>query len=153
MAAALAEHAPAANIVIMAAAVADFRPAGDVVDKSTAKLKKSGGVPELVLEPTPDILASLGASKPAGQVLVGFAAETSDLVANATRKLRAKNLDLIVANDVSQPGVGFQHDTNAVTLVDANGETTNIALTDKKAIAKAVVDTVVGILTSKIKNL
>ena len=151
MAAALADLAPSANVVIMAAAVADFRPVGDVSGKAS-KLKKSHGVPEVVLEPTVDILAGLGAHKPTGQVLVGFAAETSDLIANATGKLRAKNLDLVVANDVSQPGVGFQHDTNAVTLVHANGATTDIALTDKKAIAKAVVDTVVGILASKTKN-
>ena len=104
-----------------------------------------------MLEPTVDILAGLGAHKPAGQVLVGFAAETDDLIANATSKLRGKNLDLVVANDVSQPGVGFQHDTNAVTLVHANGTTSNVALTDKKAIAKAVVDTVVEILASKSK--
>ena len=151
MAAALAELAPSANVVIMAAAVADFRPVGDVSGKHS-KLKKSQGVPEIVLEPTTDILSGLGAIKPAGQVLVGFAAETSDLIANATGKLRAKQLDLVVANDVSQPGVGFQHDTNAVTLIHADGTTTNIALTDKKAIAKVVIDTVVEILVSKIKN-
>ena len=151
MAAALAERAPSANVVIMAAAVADFRPVGDPSDKA-GKLKKSHGVPEVVLEPTTDILAGLGAHKPAGQVLVGFAAETSDLIANATGKLHAKKLDLVVANDVSQPGVGFQHDTNAVTLVHADGTTTSIALTDKKAIAKAVMDTVVEILASKSTN-
>lgn len=151
MAAALGDYAPAANVVVMAAAVADFRPVIDPSDQNI-KLKKSKGVPEVVLEPTTDILAGLGANKTADQVLVGFAAETSDLIANATSKLRAKNLDLIVANDVSKPGVGFQHDTNAVTLVHADGTTISIALTDKRAIAKAVMDTVVGILTSKIKN-
>ncbi len=151
MAAALAKHAPKANVIIMAAAVADFRPSGDVSGKTAKmkKLKKSDGIPEVVLEPTTDILAGLGANKPAGQVLVGFAAETDDLIANATSKLRAKNLDLIVANDVSQPGVGFQYDTNAVTLLHADGTSTAIALTDKKAIAKAVVDTVVEILETK----
>ena len=74
-------------------------------------------MPEIVLEPTPDILAGLGAAKRPGQVLVGFAAETDDLVANAQSKLVAKHLDLIVANDVSAPGVGFGHDTNAVVLL------------------------------------
>ena len=87
----------------------------------------------------------MGESKPAGQVLVGFAAETSDLVANAEAKLRRKNLDLIVANDVSAPGVGFHHNTNAVTLVRPGGITTNVALSDKRSIAKAVLDTVVEI--------
>jgi phosphopantothenoylcysteine decarboxylase/phosphopantothenate--cysteine ligase len=148
MSAAVAKLAAAADVIIMAAAVADFRPVGDVADR-TEKLKKGKGVPDIVLEPTPDILAGLGADKPSGQVLVGFAAETSDLITNATQKLRSKNLDLIVANDVSKPGVGFQHDTNAVTLVNANGMTTTIGLTDKKAVAKAVVDTVVEILATK----
>jgi phosphopantothenoylcysteine decarboxylase / phosphopantothenate---cysteine ligase len=123
---------------VMAAAVADFRP----VQAATGKIKKDGGVPQVVLEPTPDILAGLGARKRSGQVLVGFAAETSDLVANAQSKLRRKNLDLIVANDVSAPGVGFQHDTNEVTVVAADGSITRIALADKSTIAAAVLDSV-----------
>jgi phosphopantothenoylcysteine decarboxylase/phosphopantothenate--cysteine ligase len=102
-------------------------------------------LPEIILEPTPDILAALGAIKPDGQVLVGFAAETDDLVDNADRKLRRKNLDLIVANDVSAPGVGFQHDTNAVCLLRPDAEPVTISLTDKRSIARAVLDTVVDI--------
>ena len=131
--------AAAADVVIMAAAVADFRP------KAPAghKLKKADGVPELVLEPTPDILAALGASKRAGQVLVGFAAETSDLVAAATRKLRGKHLDLVVANDVSATGAGFDADTNAVVLVGADGSEQTVRLTDKREVARAVLDAVV----------
>ena len=135
---AMLELAQRADVVVMAAAVADFRP----VHAAEGKIKKDGGVPQIVLEPTPDILAALGAVKPAGQTLVGFAAETSDLVANATGKLRRKQLDLIVANDVGAPGVGFQHDTNAVTLVSADGTVTEVALADKRAIARAVVDNV-----------
>ncbi|MFM2077717.1 MAG: phosphopantothenoylcysteine decarboxylase/phosphopantothenate--cysteine ligase, partial [Actinomycetota bacterium] len=119
---ALEELAPTADVVVMAAAVADFRP----VAAADGKIKKDQGVPQIVLEPTPDILAGLGAVKPAGQVLVGFAAETSDLLANATSKLQRKRLDLVVANDVSAPGVGFQHDTNAVTLVRADGAVTTV---------------------------
>ncbi len=138
MQAALDELAPTADIVVMSAAVADFRP----VAAATGKIKKDAGVPEIVLEPTPDILAGLGAAKPAGQTLVGFAAETSDLIANAESKLRRKNLDLIVANDVSAPGVGFQHDTNAVTILRAGGEAVIVSLTDKRAIARAVLDIV-----------
>ena len=107
------------------------------------KVKKTSTHLTLDLEPTPDILAGLGASKPAHQVLVGFAAETSDLIANATSKLERKRLDLIVANDVSAPGVGFQHDTNAVTLLAADGEVTSVALTDKQRIAAAVLDEVI----------
>ncbi|MEN9822968.1 MAG: phosphopantothenoylcysteine decarboxylase/phosphopantothenate--cysteine ligase [Actinomycetota bacterium] len=133
--------APSADVVVMAAAVADFRP----VAAAANKLKKDQGAPQIVLEPTPDILAGLGATKPAGQVLVGFAAETDDLVANATSKLRRKNLDLIVANDVSAPGVGFQHDTNAVTILAADGSVEHVALSDKSHVAAAVLDTVARI--------
>ncbi len=138
MQSALGELAPTADVVIMAAAVADFRP----VAVAEGKWKKDQGVPQIVLEPTPDILAGLGADKPAGQVLVGFAAETSDLIANATGKLQRKSLDLIVANDVGAPGVGFQHDTNAVTLLRADGAVVTVGLTDKRSIAKVVLDTV-----------
>ena len=127
-----------ADVVVMAAAVADFRP--KVVE--VGKIKKDGGVPEIVLEPTPDILAGLGAHKRAGQILVGFAAETNDLVANAQAKLRRKNLDLIVANDVSAPNVGFQHDTNAVTLLRHDGVSTTVALTDKRSVARAILECV-----------
>ncbi len=91
---------PTRDVVVMAAAVADFRP----VDPAAGKIKKDDGVPAIALEPTPDILAGLGRSKRPGQVLVGFAAETDDLLANAADKLSRKCLDLIVANDVSAPG-------------------------------------------------
>ena len=138
MQAAMERLAADADVVVMAAAGADFRP----VSAAAGKIKKDSGVPEIVLEPTPDILAGLGARKPAGQVLVGFAAETSDLVANATSKLQRKKLDLVVANDVSAPGVGFQHDTNAVTLLRANGTAISVPLSDKRAIAAAVLDSV-----------
>lgn len=138
MQAAMHELAADADVVVMAAAVADFRPVAAVA----GKIKKDGGVPQIVLEPTPDILAGLGAIKPANQTLVGFAAETADLVANAEGKLRRKHLDLIVANDVGAPGVGFQHDTNAVTLIRSGGAMTTVSLTDKRAIARAVLDSV-----------
>ncbi|MEY4339761.1 MAG: phosphopantothenoylcysteine decarboxylase/phosphopantothenate--cysteine ligase [Actinomycetota bacterium] len=141
MQAVLERLAPTADVVVMAAAVADFRP----VQAADGKLKKDRGVPEVLLEPTPDILAGLGERKHAGQVLVGFAAETDDLVANAVSKLQRKRLDLVVANDVSAPGVGFQHDTNAVTLVRADGSQQSVPLTDKGTIAKVVLDTVSAI--------
>ena len=141
MQAALEQVAPTADVVVMAAAVADFRP----VARAEGKIKKHLGVPEIVLEPTPDILAALGAAKPAGQVLVGFAAETDDLLANAASKLERKRLDLVVANDVSAPGVGFQHDTNAVTLVLPGGVTRVVDLADKRRIAATVLDTVLDI--------
>lgn len=133
-------RAPSSDVVVMAAAVADFRP------RATAdrKLKKASGVPEVVLEPTVDILAALGAAKPAGQVLVGFAAETDSVRQNAESKLRAKGADLIVANDVSQPGAGFEHDTNEVVLLTADGAR-EVPLADKRSIARAVLDSVTSI--------
>jgi len=133
--------APTSDVVVMAAAVADFRPKA----AADLKLKKRDGLPEIVLEPTPDILAGLGANKPDGQVLVGFAAETDDLAENAQRKLAAKQLDLIVANDVSAPGTGFRHDTNAVTIFLADSSAEVVPLADKRTIAAAVFDHVVSI--------
>jgi phosphopantothenoylcysteine decarboxylase/phosphopantothenate--cysteine ligase len=127
-----------ADVVVMAAAVADFRP----VHAAGSKIKKDGGAPEVVLEPTTDILAELGARRRPGQVLVGFAAETDDLRANAADKLRRKGLDLIVGNDVSAPGVGFEHDTNAVVILGGDGTSVEVPLSDKRAIARAVLDAI-----------
>jgi phosphopantothenoylcysteine decarboxylase/phosphopantothenate--cysteine ligase len=131
---AVTREAAGCDIVIMAAAVADFRPRS----VASQKLKKAGGVPEVELEPTEDILAALGKAKPAGQVLVGFAAETADVRANAAGKLASKGADLIVANDVSAPGVGFAHDTNEVTIIAADGAVIEVSLTDKSFVAEAV---------------
>ena len=127
-----------ADIVVMAAAVADFRPAV----RHDQKLKKAEGTPEIVLEPTPDILAALGRRKRPGQTLVGFAAETRDLRANAGAKLAAKGADLIVANDVSAPAVGFEHDTNQVLIMSGSGIERDVPLSDKRAVARAVLDVV-----------
>ena len=133
------------DVIVMAAAVADFRPAV-VADR---KLKKDefgeGGCPQIILEPTHDFLVDLGASKPAGQVLVGFAAETDDLLDNARRKLTRKQLDLIVANDVGAARCGFEHDTNAVVLLRADGMHQDVPLTDKRTVARAILDTVVAL--------
>ena len=134
-------RAATADVVVMAAAVADFRP--KVV--AEAKLRKADGPPEIVLEPTADILAELGRRKRAGQVLVGFAAETGDVRPGAEEKLRRKGLDLIVANDVTRPGVGFGYDTNAATLLDAAGNWTEVGLTTKRALAAVVVDAVTAL--------
>ncbi len=144
MRAALVERAGATDVIIMSAAVADFRPAA----AATGKIKKTDGIPEVELEPTPDILAGLGRMKAAGQVLVGFAAETDDLVANARSKLTRKNLDLIVANDVGADNVGFAHDTNAVTLLRPDAEPVEIDLASKREIARAVINTIVEIRTA-----
>ena len=138
---AVEQHAPQSDVVVMTAAVADFRP----VHVADGKIKKHNGIPEITLEPTPDILASLGTAKSTGQVLVGFAAETNDVVDNARGKLKKKNLDLIVANDVSAPGVGFGHSTNAVTIISADGTETFVPLADKHTIATAVLDSVLSV--------
>jgi phosphopantothenoylcysteine decarboxylase/phosphopantothenate--cysteine ligase len=140
---AVERHAEHADVVVMAAAVADFRPKAP----ADGKLKKSDGIPEIILEPTPDILAGLGSRKRPGQVLVGFAAETSDLLEHAQEKLRAKRLDLVVANDVGAPGVGFGHDTNAVTILRPGGTSRAVEIADKRAIARTVVDEIVAIRT------
>lgn len=138
---AMLRAAAESDIVVMAAAVADFRPkvAAD------GKLKKRDGPPEIVLEPTPDILAGLGSNKRDGQLLVGFAAETDDLVTNAAQKLESKHLDLIVANDVGAAGVGFAHDTNAVTMLRPGAEPVEIDLATKRDVARAIIDTIVTI--------
>lgn len=129
-----------ADVVVMAAAVADFRP------KAPAETKIHE-TPELLLEPTPDILATLVARRAPGQVLVGFAAETDDVVARARRKLERKGVDLLVANDVSAPGAGFDHDTNEVTIlesIDPGSGATEVPLRSKRAVADAILDRVVA---------
>ena len=102
------------------------------------------GPPAVELVPTVDILAGLGAAKPDGQVLIGFAAETDDLIGNAAEKLARKNLDAIVANDVSKPGVGFEHATNEVVILLADGSRFDVPLTDKRDVARRVLDTAAG---------
>ena len=137
MADACRAEAPNADVVVMAAAVADFRPA----TAADGKLKKADGAPMVELVPTEDILAGLGDAKPAGQVLIGFAAETDDLLDNAGDKLTRKHLDAIVANDVSKDGVGFEHGTNEVTILVADGTRIDVPLTDKREVARRVLDT------------
>ena len=129
----------AADVVVMAAAVADFRPKA----ASPTKLRKSDGPPEIVLEPTEDVLTELGRRRRPGQILVGFAAETGDAVGRGTAKLADKGVDLLVVNDVSAPGVGFGYETNAVTILDAAGGRVDVPLGPKPTIAAAVLDAVV----------
>lgn len=140
MAEAVKSRAPEMNIIIMAAAVADYRPA----QVHQGKMKKLPGNLTLELERTEDILASLGQMKPEGQILVGFAAETDDLLLNAAGKLQRKNLDWIAANDVSRSDRGFGTSTNAVTMICKDGRRLDLPLADKKDIARAILQTVDG---------
>ncbi len=127
-----------ADVLVMAAAVADFRPA----QAAQTKLKKDQGVPELVLEPTTDVLSALAARRREDQVLVGFAAEHGeDAVRYGRGKLERKRLDAVVVNDVSRPGIGFDADENEVTIVTATGER-RVAQASKGVIAQAVLDEV-----------
>jgi phosphopantothenoylcysteine decarboxylase/phosphopantothenate--cysteine ligase len=138
MATATLDAAASADVVVMAAAVADFRPKA----VAGAKLKKAAGVPEIVLEPTPDILARLGERKRADQFLVGFAAETDDVRANAAAKLAAKRVDLMVGNDVRSGDSGFEVDTNRAVLLDAHGGVQEPGLVTKVALADLILDRV-----------
>jgi len=134
----------AATVVIKAAAVADYRPK----QVAARKMKKDEAVHEVTLESTPDILAEVGKRK-GRRILVGFAAETEDLVENARKKLQRKNLDLMVANDVSQPDAGFDADTNAVKILDAQGKVEELPVQSKRSVADRVLDRVVGLLKQR----
>lgn len=141
---AVLDAAADADIVVMAAAVADFRPVAVADDK----IKKDQGVPTIELERTVDILAALGSAKTPQQVLVGFAAETTDVERNAVSKLERKNADLIVANDVSAPATGFGHDTNTVSVVSADGVTTHETMS-KLDVAHLILDAAVALRSSR----
>ena len=116
---------------------------GTPVTVAEHKIKKTDGVPIVELRPTADTLAALGASKTPGQTIVGFAAETFDVEANALGKLTRKGADLIVANDVAAPGVGFEHETNSVTILCASGRRHEVGLTSKRAVAREILDLIV----------
>jgi phosphopantothenoylcysteine decarboxylase/phosphopantothenate--cysteine ligase len=134
-----------ADVVIMAAAVADYAPA-TIADQ---KIHKDQETVTLTLVRTPDILAELGRIRAGKErpLLVGFAAETTEVVASARRKQRDKGVDLIVANDVSRSDAGFEVDTNEVTLISAAGEE-SLPLQSKTSIAGKVIDRIEAILQS-----
>jgi phosphopantothenoylcysteine decarboxylase/phosphopantothenate--cysteine ligase len=142
---AVTSRAAEADVVVQAAAVADFRPKAP----PDRKLKKDEGVPEIVLEPTHDFSVDLGRAKRPGQVLVGFAAETEDLVPNAQRKLTSKRLDLIVANNVAEPDAGFEVDTNRAVILDAAGGVERLPLQAKTQLAAVILDRVADLLREK----
>jgi phosphopantothenoylcysteine decarboxylase/phosphopantothenate--cysteine ligase len=140
MARAVAAQVGAATIVVMAAAVSDYRPRA----ASPQKLKKTDGDARLDLVRTSDILRGLGETKGA-RTLVGFAAETEDVAANARKKLVEKRLDLVVANDVSRADAGFASDQNAALLLDAAGGEEEVPLVSKRELADRILDRVAAL--------
>lgn len=135
------ENFPESQIVIKAAAVADYR----VKNVADHKIKKNDEELTLVLEKNPDILKELGQKKQKGQVLVGFAAETQNLIQYAQSKLEKKNLDMIVANDVSKPQAGFNVDTNLIKLLKRDGSIEELPLMSKKDLAYIILNHVMKI--------
>jgi phosphopantothenoylcysteine decarboxylase / phosphopantothenate---cysteine ligase len=136
---------PQSSALIMAAAVADFKPATPVGQK----IKKESGIPQIELENTPDILAAVAAFKNEKgwpRLTVGFAAESQNLLDNARSKLRAKNLDIIAANDISAADAGFGVDNNRVTLLFADGRVEALPLMSKAEVAEAILERIVALL-------
>ena len=127
-----------ADVLIMAAAPADFRP----TDVATSKIKKGKKAPTVSLTHTPDILTSTVSKRKKGSIVVGFALETDDVLANGARKLKEKALDLIVVNDATEAGAGFGVDTNRVTLIGRDGKAEALPLLSKREVADAILDRV-----------
>ncbi|HSE38657.1 MAG TPA: phosphopantothenoylcysteine decarboxylase, partial [Blastocatellia bacterium] len=123
-----------ATMVVMAAAVADYRPAG----VHRQKIKKNGSALVLDLEPTDDILAAV-ARENGSRIVIGFAAETENVIENATKKLNEKGADLIIANDVSRPDSGFDVDTNRIAIVSSEG-VLELPLLSKRDAAERIID-------------
>ena len=135
------------SVVIKAAAVSDYRP--KVI--SEKKIKKGESDTTLALERTKDILEELGKKK-GNRILIGFAAETEDLIANAKKKLKEKNLDFIVVNDVTRPGAGFSSDTNQVKIIYPSGQVKDLPLMTKEEVSQLILDEVVGLLKRRKKQ-
>jgi phosphopantothenoylcysteine decarboxylase/phosphopantothenate--cysteine ligase len=133
------------TLIVKSAAVADYRPTA-VADR---KIKKSGETMTIELEKTQDILAAVGAVK-GDRMLVGFAAETDDLVANARKKLESKNADLIVANDVTLDGAGFDGDTNIAVIVGRNGQADELPMMSKRKLADRILDAALAAAASRV---
>lgn len=133
-----------ADVVVMAAAVSDFR----IKQTATQKIKKKDIKKELELVPTPDVLEELGKKK-GDKILVGFAAETGDVLKNALQKIRGKNLDFIVANDISEEGIGFESDFNRVIIVYSDGRRIDSGIKSKSEISQLIFDEIEGIIGRK----
>ncbi len=132
---------PETDIAVMAAAVADFKPE----DPKNEKIKKSDGFSAITLKPTTDILKALGEMKHKGQLLVGFALETTDELANAEKKLREKNLDLVVLNSLNDVGAGFGHKTNKITLIDTRNQIRTFELKSKAEVADDITEAILDL--------
>ena len=139
---AVAQAAGSADALIMAAAPADFR-AANVADQ---KIKKNGAPPAIALASAPDILVETRGARKPGAVVVGFALETQDALANARQKLQSKGLDAVVINDALEPGAAFGSETNRVTLLFADGRTTELPMMSKVELADVLLDRVEEIL-------
>ncbi|HPJ01860.1 MAG TPA: bifunctional phosphopantothenoylcysteine decarboxylase/phosphopantothenate--cysteine ligase CoaBC [Candidatus Limiplasma sp.] len=137
-------NAPQYDIVVQAAAPSDYR----FMEQSEQKIKKSAHDITLTMVPTPDVAKAVGERKTSTQVLVGFAAETGGLVENARKKLVSKNLDIVVANDVTKPGAGFGTDTNIATLITRDTEA-SLAQMSKRALADRVLDSALAIFKTR----
>ena len=144
---AVTEKFPGCSVAIFAAAVADYRP----VETAGEKIKRNRETLSLTLEPTPDILVSI-ASRKGEALVVGFAAETQNVAENARRKLAAKNADLIVANDVTAEGAGFDHDTNIVTLFSRDGRDLALPKLKKSEVAQRILDEVVRLRSLRVRQ-
>ena len=140
-------HLEESSVVIKAAAVSDYRP--KVI--SEKKIKKGESETTLTLERTKDILEELGKKK-GNRILIGFAAETEDLIANAKKKLKEKNLDFIVVNDVTQPEAGFGSDTNQVKIIYPSGQIKDLPLMTKEGVSQLILDEVVRLLKRRKKQ-
>lgn len=141
---AVLEHSPQATMIVMAAAVADYRPAA----ASATKIRRAGDRLTLDLEPTPDILAEISRAK-GDRILIGFAAETDHVAENARAKLARKGADIIVANDVTQEGAGFDTDTNIVTLVFRDGREIPLPKLSKLEVANRILDHALALAQSR----
>jgi phosphopantothenoylcysteine decarboxylase / phosphopantothenate---cysteine ligase len=139
----VAEALPSADVLVMSAAVADFRPA----TSAEQKIKKEAGVvPQIVLEPTADVLRATREVRRPGSVIVGFALETTDAVENGRRKLEGKGLDLLVVNNATEPGAGFEVETNRVVLLQGGQPDEALPLMSKAEVADRILDRVQGLL-------
>jgi len=134
------KHCPNADIIIMSAAVADYTPE----EKTNQKIKKGNASLTLKLKPTTDILKTIASQKTENQIVVGFALETDNELANAKQKLRNKNLDFIVLNSLNDAGAGFGTSTNKITLIDKNENSTEFSLKSKQEVAEDIIGAVLG---------